>query len=164
MINFINDCSEDVELTEINSADESLIFDWRNEPEIILLSGSGHGVSEVEHSQWFRFMLSDDNQISWIIRYRGAKIGMLRFIKSQIDSRSCKISIYLINEKGKNVGSSALEMGAKKIKRKWPEIHKIIAEVIKQNDRSIAFFKKNKFTETKSINKKFTILTKILEG
>ena len=55
-------------------------------------------------------------------------------------------------------------MGAKKIKRKWPEIRKIIAEVIKQNDRSIAFFKKNKFTETKSINKRFTILTKILEG
>jgi len=115
--------------------DRSLIFEWRNYPEIVELSASKLPVAWEEHLVWFSNFLADPERLLLIIEDDSRPIGQARFDKVANDTLI--MGIYLIPSMvGQGRGKSLIEAACSYAKAKWPNSNYIKAEIRKENIRS----------------------------
>lgn len=125
------------------------VLKFRNDPINIRFSLTGNKINLLEHKIWFKNFLNNKNFLFIIFNLK-KKIGYLRLDKNK---NKIIISIFIIrNFRKKNLGSICLSYIKKEFKK-----FKLVAYVVKQNKKSIHFFKKNKFT-TSSKNTKLLIV------
>lgn len=143
--------SDRVGLRPATSTDAEMIFDWRNNDEIINQGIDSRPVTWEEHTEWFNAKLeSDDNRI-FVIRHRDEDVGVLRF-----DGRSPSVvSIYLTpGQAGKGIGATALLMGCRLVRDDLSP-GQIIAVVRADNPRAQRAFLKAGFVPDKQASEQF---------
>lgn len=115
--------------------DQSLVYQWRNYPEIVALSASKLPVTWEEHIVWFSKFLADPERLFLIIQDDVRPVGQARFDK--VSNDTLIIGIYLIPSMvGQGRGKSLIKDACSYAKAKWPNSKYIMAEIRKENIRS----------------------------
>ncbi|HVO47228.1 MAG TPA: GNAT family N-acetyltransferase [Steroidobacteraceae bacterium] len=127
--------------------DARLLFEWRNRPEIVMLSRSRRSVDWNEHVLWLQRVLSDpDHHLLFLVEIAFEPAGHLRF--DRVDDESCEVSIYLLSGwTGRGFGVHSLAAGCREVFHLWGIGH-IDAVVRRDNPRSRSAFIKAGFRET----------------
>ena len=147
-----------IKLRLIKEEDRELLFKWRNLPEIIENSLSQKGVTWEEHDHFFSEILSllFFYHLPFIIIYRKAPIGLIRFVRKGDDF--CEIHIYLLKKYRRSMfGSEALEKGIEQVNMIWPGLSRIEARVKKYSWKGRDFFLKHIFREDKADERCWTL-------
>jgi len=132
--------------------DKQMLFEWRNTPEIVLLSTSQKQVSQEEHSAWFDTIQNSDYTKVFIIEEFNFPIGQVRFDRQD---DGCQISIYLLpGHTGKGRGSELILTAIKNLSQVWKDIKWIDAHIRSENIQSIKAFEKAGF---RNINHMLTL-------
>ena len=130
----------------IQKEDAALIFEWRNTPFIASLGSQNRTVSWEEHLSWIENTVCSKTRKAFIILINDEPAGQVRFDKEEPDSDSCVISVYLIEKyTGKGRGVTAIQAGCELIKKEWPDIRSIQANVLKTNTNGQKAFLKAGF-------------------
>lgn len=123
--------------------DMSLVYAWRNHPDIIELSLSRRVIPWSEHQRWFRETIVSRDTPFFLIEEAGVPIGILRFERP--DERTAVISIFLMPDfTGQGKGVSAIRLGCEWAASHWGPID-VVAQVRSDNLRSISAFRKAGF-------------------
>lgn len=136
----------------MSGADSDLIFQWRNLPKIVELSGSGKTVSLPEHETWFRGAIQDPHRIMLKVVEGNRPVGQLRFDVSDGDAENAIVSIYLLPEhSGRGLGRKAFAQGLEVMKSRLPAVRSVTAEVVAGNSAAVRFFLSLGFTVTDEV-------------
>lgn len=118
--------------------DSSLLFTWRNLPEIVALSTTQRPVTWEEHTSWFAQTLRSDMRLLRFILWNGQPIGQVRFDRSGISA--CQVSIYLLPMfTGRGLGVIALRQACAEAFREW-KVTEIVAYIRSGNAHSLSAF------------------------
>ena len=121
-------------------SDVSLVFQWRNEPEIVALSDKQVNVSWNEHEVWFKKKINCILSDFLIIDVDQEPVGVIRFDPVENNATIYDVSIYLMGRnKGKNIGSIAMKKAMHELvnQRNICALH---ARIRCENRISIKFF------------------------
>lgn len=144
-----------VEIKKAVKEDIDFLFYLRNQPGIYKYFKNPYQVKHKEHINWIMPILKGErkNIFLYLIYYEGKKAGQLRF--NLEDKKTAEVSISLMKEYfGKGIAKQVINLGIEKMKDKG--IEKIVAEIKKENNQSIRFFKKygfKKFEENQQYRK-----------
>jgi RimJ/RimL family protein N-acetyltransferase len=120
-----------------NNKYSSDILKMRNDPLNIRFSLTKKKIQALTHKIWIKNFLQNKNFLFMIFNLK-KKIGYLRLDKNK---NELIISIFIKkNSRKKKIGSLCLKYISQEFKK-----FKLVAYVVKQNKRSIFFFKKNGF-------------------
>lgn len=137
----------DCELRSIREDDLSLILSWRNSERIRKCMFSEEIIKEADHRKWFAACLNDDTRKDWIFVYEGERRGLISFTDINYRHKRCFWGFYIGSRmEGKNLGQIMAGLGLKKMFMDYG-MHKIIGEVLVDNERSISFHKKLGFEQ-----------------
>ena len=104
------------------------IYKWRNAEETRRHIFNSEPISLDKHRRWFMESLENPNRKILIAELHGRSIGVLRY---DIDGRLAVISIYTVpGIKGYGIGTQIIRTGSKWLRRHFPDIHKIQAKVL----------------------------------
>lgn len=133
----------EVSIREADFSDEKSLFEWRNHPEIRLVSFNKSEIIWQQHQDWFSALLEDRNKVLLIGEYKNQPVGVVRL---DLENDVAAVSIYLIQEDG-NVGMGMpLLMSVEKwIFKHRKKIKKLTAQVLEDNKVSQSFFVKAGF-------------------
>ena len=123
------------------------VFAWRNDPWIVSLSSSRHGVAWEEHAEWFRGVLADPRRLLLIGEDEdGVGAGTARL--DLVDEERAVVTIYLLREfTGRGLGVQALVEACGRGFARWP-IRAIHAYIRGDNRPSRSAFTKAGFLDT----------------
>lgn len=134
-------------LRAISEIDLPLILVWRNSPEVRMSMYSKHEISEAEHRAWFARMQKSDNSFWYIYENEdGVRNGVVYFTDYQEKNHSAFWGFY--TKPGAAPGTGT-KLGLDAINEAFLEkkLHKLNAEVLSDNTKSIKFHKKLGFKE-----------------
>jgi len=127
-----------IEIKKITRDHSKNIFKWRNNPKIRGVSKSSDPISWEAHQKWFDAALLDSSRELLIGEIDGLPIGVVRF---DMQGGVAEISIYLVPESGyEGHGKSLLLASEQWLKTNYPEIKKIDANVLGENEPSKKLF------------------------
>jgi RimJ/RimL family protein N-acetyltransferase len=133
-----------IHLRPATPEDCDLVFEWRNNPEIIALGSSQKSVSSLEHSDWFGLILRSTNCRLYIILLDNYPIGQVRFENNKNDH--AEISIFLITGfTGRGLGVVSINQSCRLAFTSFQEASYIVAFVRKNNVGSLRAFEKAGF-------------------
>ena len=109
-------------LRDVVDTDETLLFNWVNDPEVRKWSFNQKFITFDEHKIWFKKMLNDTNILMWIFEFDNLPTGMVRLEKK--DNNKVILN-YLISSKsrGKGLASRMLKMAMNKVINYWENIN-----------------------------------------
>lgn len=138
--------SNTVSLREICEEDAALLFNWRNDPEIVSLGTSSRKVEWEEHKNWVRNSFHNPDRCIYIILINGIPGGQIRFDRE--NEYSAVISIYLLSDfRFKGISAYVFYEGISLVLKRWHELNKIIAFIRSENNKSIKAFTNAGFNE-----------------
>lgn len=123
------------------------LWELRNEPDTRKASFNEDPIEYIDHEKWFLRHLKDPSSKILIVENEsGRTIGYARF---KMDPPLAKISVTINkNERSKGYGTAAIQLASDHILHTKKEVRTIIAEVRKDNARSISAFEQAGFTRT----------------
>lgn len=127
--------------------DEQQVLAWRNDPIIVALGLSGRTVSLDEHHRWFEESVKGERRKLYIIEADEKPIGTVRY--DFIGPDEAEISIYLFPPgAGRGLGKFAIRSTLPSIFAEG--VQRIIATVLRRNQRSLSFFFRLGFREERA--------------
>ena len=122
--------SEMISHRKMNLNDLFLIYNWRNEKEVVNQSLSKKKITFNEHKTWFNQIMNSTKHLCLIFSFNGEEFGLVRFF---LYNNSAEIN-YLICEKfrGKRLSKLMLIQSIKLLLSRH-EIKKIFAKVLRNN-------------------------------
>jgi UDP-2,4-diacetamido-2,4,6-trideoxy-beta-L-altropyranose hydrolase len=150
-------------LREATYQDCQNLFVWRNNRETLKYSYSTKAIDRDTHEKWIKSVIEDKNRKLLICESGETSVGVLRY---DLKKDSATISIYLVpgNYK-KGFGAWIIKEGNSFIKRTFPMIKTIIAEVKHENIPSQMAFARAGFTNKCIIlEKSLSEINEILTG
>lgn len=138
-------------IREIEIGDAEQIVKWRTNPEVYKYFKYPVKIDLETHISWFiNSYINNANRIDFMVltKDRASKIGV--FGVNKVEENTVEVS-YLLddNEQGKGYASEILEGIENMISTYW-NVKKYIAEIHKNNTKSIIFIKKMGYIELKS--------------
>lgn len=132
----------DFHLKPLNESNLKLVFHWRNLKEIKTFMYSDHHIKWDEHYQWFEQVKSDPQRKVLLLYNKGRPLGLVNFRNIDHKNSRCYWGFY-IGEITAPKGSGTI-MGILALDKIFNEvgIHKVCAEVIHTNYRSVNYHKK----------------------
>jgi RimJ/RimL family protein N-acetyltransferase len=124
-------------------SDETLLYDWANDPEVRKWSFSKVPISLNEHKSWFHKKINDSNVLIWIFEDCHSPAGMIR-----LEKKDKKVLLnYLIGSesRGKKLASKMLKLAINEVVDYWENI-KVFAYTVPGNISSIKSLEKAGFT------------------
>lgn len=118
--------------------DSKQLFEWRNHPKIRTVSRNREVITWEEHQDWFASVLTDPERLVLIGEREAVPLGVVRF---DIQNHEAEISIYVgpgTEEPG--LGRDLLQTAERWLAANRPEIGKVRALVLGNNERSKALF------------------------
>jgi UDP-2,4-diacetamido-2,4,6-trideoxy-beta-L-altropyranose hydrolase len=141
-----------VEVRRATPGDKEKLLLWRNHPDIRKSSRNPQKISWEEHSRWFDSVLTASGRVLLIGAYAGSDMGVVRF---DIEADTAEVSIYLSPEwMGAKLGHALLASAERWLQRHMPDVTKIRAVVLEENERSGNLFLKSGYrVESMSLTK-----------
>lgn len=129
------------------------IFFWRNHQMTRRYSTNSRCISLDEHRSWYSRVIVDPTRILLIAEDASGSLGVLRY---DLMENFAKISIYLVpGRHGEGRGSAILYSGQDWLKRNYPRVNKIVAEVFPDNAASMRMFIKAGFVANACVLEKY---------
>ena len=135
-----------ISLKKASAGDIKFLWQLRNQADIYRYSRNPNTVAWPEHIKWAVPVISGlANKSLYVIRFKGARAGQIRFDFDELDTQTVEISISIYKKfHGQGIGTKALKRGISILKRK-AKIKQLIAEAHKDNAASIRLFEKLDF-------------------
>ena len=132
-------------LRRLTEADLPLLLSWRNDPTINRYMFNQRPIQLAEHLQWFCKAIQDRRYSLLIYEMNGEPLGHINFTQKP-DSYIAEWGFYIAPNAPKGTGSNmcelALEVGFNEMK-----LHKISAQVLGYNERSLRLHQKLGFQQ-----------------
>jgi UDP-2,4-diacetamido-2,4,6-trideoxy-beta-L-altropyranose hydrolase len=127
-----------IEIKQAGKDDSINIYEWRNNKKIRDVSINSGSISWEEHQRWFDAVLTDKNRELIIGTTENKPVGVVRF---DIENDVAEVSIYLVPEAGyAGQGRNLLLSAERWLNTNRPEIKRILASVLAENDASKNLF------------------------
>lgn len=140
------DCIENIYIKNADDNDINDLFKWRNNPEIRKNFFDTAPVSRETHEKWFREKVNDIRSAIYMVYCRENKIGSVRFENKE---NAIKTSVLLSPDYiGKGLGAEIIRIGTDRFIKGNSPTKPIIAEIKKENVKSIKAFQKAGFKES----------------
>jgi UDP-2,4-diacetamido-2,4,6-trideoxy-beta-L-altropyranose hydrolase len=120
-------------------ADSVRLFEWRNHPSIRAVSRNTDTIEWESHRLWFESVMNDPDKMLLIGERDGLPMGVVRF---DIRDGEAEISIYLVPGI-ERTGADLLPSAENWLHSARPDVKKIRAHVLGDNERSIHLFSKS---------------------
>lgn len=133
-------------LRKVTEADIETLFCWVNDETVRENSFDSHSISFDEHTAWFNQMMSDPNEVQYILVMNEEPIGQIRLSFSE-DEAEVTYSISKL-VRGCGYGKEIIRLVIQQVKTDYPHILKLIAKVRPSNVALYYCFYKNGFEET----------------
>jgi LmbE family N-acetylglucosaminyl deacetylase/RimJ/RimL family protein N-acetyltransferase len=129
--------------------DMERIFQWRNNPFLLMRSTTQTTVTWEEHQAWFTRALNNPDQLIFIVVQGDEPIGQVRFDRnSDRNKELAVISVYLVeNRTGKGLGIDAIRRGTKAAFEQW-NLDKVVACIRQDNLHATRAFRKAGYSES----------------
>lgn len=133
-------------LRKATDADIETLFCWVNDETVRENSFDSHSISFDEHTAWFNRMISDPNEVQYILVMNDEPIGQIRL---SINEAEAEVT-YSISKsvRGCGYGKEIIRLVIKQVKMDYPYVAKLIAKVKPSNVALYYHFYKNGFEET----------------
>lgn len=150
-------------LRDIRDSDAAFVVSLRSDPEVYRYFVSPHEISLKEHLEWFhKYYIYNCNRFDWIAMYGQTPIGIFGVKRNESFSEVAEVSYILAKEHcKKGFASEAVCRLIRFCNEEWG-CRQIIAEIHKENTRSIDFIKKMGFAE-KETSGKFICFSKLIQ-
>lgn len=146
VVNYLINNLGSIHLRKAIQDDCHKVFEWRNHPEIRRNFFDPSPLSWTEHQQWFLKAISSANVALLIGKSQDNPVGVLRY---DFKGEQATVSIYVIpGFSGRRIGIQMLQVGSNWIKKNYPKVKKIIAEIKKDNIASVRAFQKAGFEKS----------------
>ncbi len=134
------------------AADEEMLLLWRNAPENRRFSFSPAVITPEEHRKWLTRCLAAADRELLVGEEEGRPVGVLRYDR---DGREALVSIYLVpGNHGRGRGGALLAAGEEWLRRRWPEVQTLRAEVLPGNRAARRLFAAAGFSEDFAVFRK----------
>lgn len=128
----------DIEIRVARPEDSRKLFQWRNHPSIREVSRNADVIDWQDHQSWFASVLDDPEKMLLIGQRSESPVGVVRFDKRNDEA---EISIYVVPDSTSfGLGQSLLQSAEQWLVANHPEIRKICAHVLGENERSQRLF------------------------
>ena len=118
--------------------DSEKLFNWRNHPSIRAVSRNSEEISSTDHQEWYSAVLSSSDRVLLIGEFQDKPVGVVRF---DIKGNEAEVSIYVVPDIHlSGTGQGLLQSAEHWLENFKPEIRKICAFVLGDNDRSHHLF------------------------
>lgn len=148
--------TERLTLRGINDEDDLEIVEWRSDPAVYKFFKSPHKITLKEHLAWYNnSYLLNENRFDWmcIEKSSGRKIGIFGIVRNE---DVCEVSYLLAPEaQHKGFAAEAIKGLINYATKNW-KIKKVVAEIHKNNQQSIALVMRLGFKAV-SQNDPFTV-------
>lgn len=125
------------------------LFCWANEREVRKASFQTGLIAWETHVEWFRKMMENENIIQFIYERDEEPVGQVRL---DIQGDCGVISYSIASEfRGQGMGKRMIAMLEKKVKKDYPALQALRAEVKWENNASKNVFEKMNFKESEII-------------
>ncbi|WP_443693177.1 UDP-2,4-diacetamido-2,4,6-trideoxy-beta-L-altropyranose hydrolase [Pseudomonas protegens] len=120
--------------------DARLLFDGRNSDLVRRWSQQPEAIDWWNHVQWLEACLSDPQCLLLIAELPDGPLGMLRYDR---EGGLAEVSIYLFAGRfGLGWGQVLLEQGEACLLRHWPDVQRLRAQVLSNNQVSLSLFRR----------------------
>jgi UDP-2,4-diacetamido-2,4,6-trideoxy-beta-L-altropyranose hydrolase len=127
-----------VDVRAAGEADCEQVLAWRNDATVRLASHDCEPIDLPTHRRWFASALSDPRRLLLIGERDGEPVGVVRY---DIDGTTARVSIFLApGRAGAGLGADLLAAGEARLRASKPEIERIVAEVLGDNQASRRLF------------------------
>lgn len=132
-------------LRKVTEADIEILFRWVNDETVRENSFDSHIINFDEYADWFNRMMSDPNEVQYILVMNGKPIGQIRL---SIHKDEAEIG-YSISKsvRGCGYGREIIRLAIKQVKTDYPSVITLIAKAKPSNVASYYCFYKNGFKE-----------------
>lgn len=121
-----------------NQSDSRQLFEWRNHPDIRMVSRNTELISREVHHHWFSNVLSSADRLVLIGEFNGFRVGAVRF---DIHEASAEVSIYRSpSMKQIGLGQDLLRSTEHWLAANRPDVCNLCGQVIGSNERSHRLF------------------------
>lgn len=129
-----------IALRPATESDCEIMYEWRNDPETRKYFFNPRSIGFAEHKEWFLDILSHDDKTILIGEEAGASVGVIRL---DFNKDWAYVSIY-INPRlhNRGLGTKLLNAASAWTVKKYPNIHRLRAEIMTENTASIKAFLK----------------------
>lgn len=132
----------DFHLKPISLDELKLVHQWRNSKRIASLMYSNHSITWEEHCKWFANVQKNPKVLVLICYYKQQALGVVNFTDINEQHKRCSWGFY-IGEQSAPRGAGTM-MGILALDEIFvnKNFHKVCAEVIESNSRSISYHRK----------------------
>lgn len=114
------------------------VWGWRNHPATRERSLDSRTIPLADHRAWFTASLVNEDRRIFIAEMGDEGVGVIRFDRVEC---TALVSIFVAPERiGKGLGTSVLAEGCMAIRRDWPELQAIDADIMATNPASRSIF------------------------
>jgi RimJ/RimL family protein N-acetyltransferase len=132
----------EVTLRPATEDDSDVLLQWRNDPEAIRFSVSGHGVTPAEHREWLSGRLADAGTLLWIAERTGTAVGQVRVdMEDGIGTVSVAVAP---SQRGRGLGSAVLQAMVIEMASE-ARVRRLLAVAQAENTASIRAFERAGF-------------------
>ncbi|WP_409283806.1 UDP-2,4-diacetamido-2,4,6-trideoxy-beta-L-altropyranose hydrolase [Pseudomonas protegens] len=120
--------------------DARLLFDGRNAELVRCWSQQPGTLEWPDHLRWLEACLKDPQRLLLIAQVPEGPVGVLRYDRQGVQA---EVSIYLFAERlGLGWGAALLEQGEACLLRHWPDVRRLRAQVMAENQVSLNLFRR----------------------
>lgn len=131
-------------LRQAGERDAGLLFDGRNAPHVRQWAFNRELIDRDDHLAWLARSLEDPQRLILIGETVSGPVGMVRYDR---EGEGVDVSIYLFEgQTGVGWGQALLSGGERFLRRHWPQVRVIRAQVLADNAVSISLFQKAGYT------------------
>ncbi|MEG2290860.1 MAG: GNAT family N-acetyltransferase [Clostridium sp.] len=131
-------------MRKVENTDFDVLFQWRNDEEVIKYSREGKGKTLEEFTKWFEEKINSENPYMFILEEENKKIGQINFEVVNYES----IVNYSVDKdfRNKGYGKVMVKYIEEFIYDNLEEVRKIVAYVNANNTSSIKIFESLGYT------------------
>jgi RimJ/RimL family protein N-acetyltransferase len=130
---------DEIAVREATAGDARPLFEWRNHESVRQMSHRTEPIGWAEHEAWLSAVARDPNRVLLIGEHNGQPVGVVRF---DVRGEDAEVSIYrtpLSTERG--LGTRLLRSAERWLASRRPDVTRLTADVLEQNDRSHRLFR-----------------------
>jgi UDP-2,4-diacetamido-2,4,6-trideoxy-beta-L-altropyranose hydrolase len=129
---------DEIQVREAVAADGRPMFEWRNHESVRMMSRRPEPVGWEEHEAWLLAVGADANRVLLIGEQAGRPIGVVRF---DVHDGDAEVSIYRVPASAdRGLGARLLRAAERWLAARRPDVMRLTAEVLDDNERSHRLF------------------------
>jgi UDP-2,4-diacetamido-2,4,6-trideoxy-beta-L-altropyranose hydrolase len=135
-----------LELRRASELDASLLFEGRNAAHVRRFSFNPDLIDWDGHVAWLARSLADPRRLILIAETAQGPVGVVRY---DLEGAEAEVSLYLFEgQTGVGWGQALLDSGERVVRRHWPQVRLITAQIMAENTASLTLFHKAGYAKT----------------